>query len=150
MTVASCLMIPPFSTAIAAGVSPSRSVWSRSMGVTTATSPSMTFVASHEPPIPTSTTATSTGASANAAYAMPVSTSKKDSRYSCCPSTMSMYGLMSWYVSMNRSAEIGAPSRLIRSVIDWTCGLVYRPVRSSKAPSRASIMRAVDVLPFVP
>ena len=62
------------------------------------------------------------GASAKAAYAMPVSTSKKDSRCSCCASTISMYGLMSWYVSMNRSAEIGAPSRLIRSVIDWTCG----------------------------
>ena len=35
--------------------------------MTTATSPSATFVASHAPPIPTSTTATSTGASAKAA-----------------------------------------------------------------------------------
>ncbi len=55
---------------------------------------------------------------------MPVSTSKKDSRYSCAASTISTYGLMSWYVSMNRSAEIAAPSRLIRSVTDWTCGEV--------------------------
>ncbi|MGX1093584.1 hypothetical protein RKD47_004265 [Streptomyces albogriseolus] len=32
--------------------------------------------------------------------------------------------MTSWYVSMNRSAETGAPSRLIRSVTDWTCGEV--------------------------
>ena len=99
-------------------------MWSRSIGVTTATEPSITFVASQLPPMPTSTTATSTGASAKAAYAMAVSTSKKESRCSCMPSTISMYGLMSAYVSMKRSAEIGAPSRLIRSVTDWTCGLV--------------------------
>ncbi len=45
--------------------------------------------------MPTSTTATSTGASAKTAYAMPVSTSKKDSRYGCAASTISTYGLMS-------------------------------------------------------
>lgn len=56
----------------------------------------MTFVASQVPPMPTSTTATSTGASAKAAYAMPVSTSKKDSRYSWEASTISTYGLTSW------------------------------------------------------
>ncbi len=43
----------------------------------TATSPSTTFVASHDPPMPTSMIATSTGASANAANAITVSTSKK-------------------------------------------------------------------------
>ena len=95
-TVASCLMIPAFSPAISPGVSPSRSVWSSAMGVTTATEPSITFVASQLPPMPTSTTATSTGASAKAAYAMPVSTSKNDSRYCCWASTISTYGLMSW------------------------------------------------------
>ena len=47
--------------------SPSRCVWSRSTGVMTATCASMTLVASHEPPRPTSMIATSTGASANAA-----------------------------------------------------------------------------------
>lgn len=71
-------------------------MWSRSIGVTTATPASMTFVASQVPPMPTSTTATSTGASAKAAYAMPVSTSKKDSRYSWEASTISTYGLTSW------------------------------------------------------
>ncbi|CAM5446153.1 hypothetical protein STANM309S_03024 [Streptomyces tanashiensis] len=124
MTVAPCLMIPDFSAAISAVVPPSRSVWSRSMGVTTATEASMTFVASQVPPMPTSTTAASTGASAKAAYAMPVRTSKKERRYSSRASTSSTYGLTSWYVSMNRSAEIGAPSRLIRSVMVCTCGEV--------------------------
>ncbi len=38
---------------------------------------------------------------------MPVSTSKKESRNSCWASTISTYGLMSSYVSTNRSAEIG-------------------------------------------
>ena len=78
--MASCLMTPAFSPAISAGVEPRRSVWSSEMGVTTATEASMTFVASQVPPMPTSTTATSTGASAKAAYAMPVSTSKKERR----------------------------------------------------------------------
>ena len=124
ITVASGLTIPAFSAAISPGVLPRRSVWSRSMGVTTATEPSITFVASQLPPMPTSTTATSTGASAKAAYAMPVSTSKKESLYSSLASTISTYGLMSLYVSTKRSASMGAPSRLIRSVIDWTCGEV--------------------------
>ncbi len=123
-TVASFLTIPAFSEAISPGVEPSRSVWSREMGVTTATEPSMTLVASQLPPMPTSTTATSTGASAKAAYAMAVSTSKKESRKPCRSSVIWMYGSMSRNVSTNRSGAIGAPSRLIRSVTDWTCGLV--------------------------
>ena len=67
---ASALMIPDFSSAMASTVSPSIRVWSRLTGVTTATWPSATFVASQAPPSPTSTMATSTGASANAAYAI--------------------------------------------------------------------------------
>lgn len=81
---------------------------------------------------------------------MPVSISKKESRWGCRASTISAKGLTSSYASMNRSAVTGAPSTLIRSVIDCTCGEVYRPVRRSKALSRASTMRAVLVLPFVP
>ena len=42
-------------------------MWSRPIGVITATWPSTTLVASQVPPMPVSTTATSTGASANAA-----------------------------------------------------------------------------------
>ena len=70
-------MMPAFSVAISATVEPSRWVWSRSIGVITATSPSATLVASQVPPSPTSITATSTGASAKAAYAIAVMISKK-------------------------------------------------------------------------
>jgi len=52
--------------------------------------------------------------------------------------------------STYRWALIGAPSRLIRSVASWRCGLVYRPVRSPISLSSASTIRAVEVLPFVP
>ena len=74
--MASALMMPDFSPAISTSVVPRKWVWSRAMGVMTDTTASTTFVASHEPPMPTSTTATSTGASANAAYATATSTSK--------------------------------------------------------------------------
>ena len=50
-------------------------MWSMPIGVMTATGASTTLVASHRPPIPTSTTATSTGASAKAANAIAVTTS---------------------------------------------------------------------------
>ena len=50
---------------VTAGESPRYFAWSTATGSTTATAPSATLVASHEPPMPTSTTATSTGASAN-------------------------------------------------------------------------------------
>ncbi len=102
-------MMPAFSPAISATVSPSRWVWSTSMGVTTATSASATLVASHVPPRPTSTTATSTGASANAAYAMAVMISKKvmATPSMSCSSTIATYGASSRQVSSNRSSEIG-------------------------------------------
>ena len=61
------LMMPDFSVAISSTVEPSSCAWSIATGVTTATCPSATLVASQVPPSPTSTTATSTGASANAA-----------------------------------------------------------------------------------
>ena len=143
-------MMPAFSAAISATVSPRNFMWSSPTGVTTATSASIWFVASHRPPSPTSTTATSTGASANAAYASAVITSKKESWISERSSTSAMYGSISRYTSTKRSAEIGAPSITTRSVTLTRCGLVYRPLRRPKPSSRASIMRAVDVLPFVP
>ena len=80
----------------------------------TATSASITLVASQRPPMPTSTTATSTGASANAAYAMTMNTSKNDSRGPPCaiepPSTMCTYGATSCQTSTKRSSLIGSPS----------------------------------------
>ena len=60
-------MIPAFSTAMVTASSPRYLAWSTAIGSTTATSASITLVASQLPPIPTSTTATSTGASAKAA-----------------------------------------------------------------------------------
>src|SRR5216683_907077 len=119
-------------------------------GVTTATVPSATLVASQVPPSPTSTTATSTGASANAANAMAVSTSKNDSGTPWRLSTSSTYGSTSWYAAMKRSASSGSPSTQIRSRMELRCGLVNLPVRSPRSRSSASIMRAVDVLPLVP
>ena len=61
------LMMPAFSAAMVSGRSPRYLAWSTATGSTTATSASITLVASQVPPIPTSTTATSTGASAKAA-----------------------------------------------------------------------------------
>ena len=50
----------------------------------------------------------------------------------------------------NCSSVSGSPSTEIRSVIDSTCGLVNRPVRSPVARIRVSIIREVLVLPLVP
>ena len=68
-------MIAAFSRAILAIVSPSRSMWSRSTLVTTATPPSQACVASSRPPSPTSTSATSGRTSANRAKTTAVSSS---------------------------------------------------------------------------
>ncbi len=72
-------MIPAFSRAMDRTSVPRNSAWSRPIGVTTATDPSTTFVASQVPPSPTSTMPASTGASAKAANAIAVSTSNFDS-----------------------------------------------------------------------
>ena len=55
-----CLMIPAFSKAIFSMVSPRKAVCSMLMLLMTATSGTMTLVASKRPPMPTSTTAKST------------------------------------------------------------------------------------------
>ena len=119
-TAAPSLMIPAFSVAISAIVSPSQRSWSMAIGVKTATSPSATLVESHAPPMPTSSTATSTGASAKAANASTVSTSKNVSRgppaSSDSPSTTSTYGAMSSQISTKRASVIGSPSITMRSV----------------------------------
>ena len=100
--------------------------------------------------MPTSTTATSTGASANAAYAMPTTVSKKESGCASLASTRWVYGATSLNARTNASSLSGSPSMQIRSLIRSTCGEVNRPVRSSRARSRVSIIRAVEVLPLVP
>ena len=69
-------MIPAFSVAMSASVGPSSATWSIPIGVITAASPAITFVASHDPPIPTSKTPSWTGLSANHRNASPVIASK--------------------------------------------------------------------------
>jgi hypothetical protein len=109
-------------------VSPSRSVWSREMGVTTDTWPSPTLVASVMPPRPTSMMATLTGWSANTAKARMVRHSKYVSRgwpsAVSSSSTICRYGRISSQMRTNVSSETGSPSRLIRSVTLDRCGLV--------------------------
>ncbi len=73
----------------------------------------------------TSTTATSTGASAWRRRRTPCRSAPRRMTAgtpAASRSTISTYRRMSSYVSMNRSAEIGATSRPILSVIDCTCG----------------------------
>ena len=143
-------MIPAFSSAISSTEVPRYAAWSTPIGVTTATAPSATLVASHTPPMPTSTIATSTGASANAAYAIPTIVSKKLSGCGCAASTRCVYGATSLKARTNSSSVSGSPSTEIRSLIRSRWGLVKRPVRRSRARSRVSIIRLVDVLPLVP
>ena len=125
-------------------------------GVMTATGASMTLVASHRPPMPTSTTATSTGASANAANAIAVSTSnllsRGPTRGEACDSAsiMCTNGSISRYVATYCAGVIGRPSIAMRSTADCRCGLVVRPVRRCSAVTSASTMRATEVLPLVP
>ena len=146
--------MPDFSVAISSTVSPRYSVWSSPIGVMTHTLPSATFVASHAPPMPTSTMATSTGASANAANAIAVITSKKDRATppsaSDRASTKSTYGLMSLQVRANLAGEMGWPSKQIRSRASSRWGEVNRPVRRPNWRRSDSMTRAVVVLPFVP
>ena len=125
-------------------------MWSTPIGVTTATCASATLVASHVPPMPTSTTATSTGASANAAYAMPTIVSKKLIGCGWEESTRWVYGATSLKARTNSSSVSGSPSTQIRSFIRSRWGLVKRPVRRSSARSSVSIIRLVEVLPLVP
>ena len=121
-------MMPAFSSAISASVSPSRSVWSREMGVTTETTASATLVASVTPPRPTSRTTTSTGSSANTAKPSVVTASKYVSgtspAASSSASTVCTIGRISPHTRTKVSSATGAPSMLIRSVTRCRCGEV--------------------------
>ena len=125
-----------------------------SIGVNTATSPSAVLVESHEPPMPTSSTSTSIGASANATNASTVSSSKNVSGASSgsasSASTKSTNGAISSHASAIAASATGSPSIMMRSVKRSRCGLVNRPVRRPCARTRLSMMRLVEVLPFVP
>ncbi|WP_454300307.1 hypothetical protein [Salana multivorans] len=65
-------------------------------------------------------------------------------------STIPMYGSTSSQARTNSAAVSGSPSIAIRSRTVVRCGEVNRPVRVPSSRSSASIIRAVEVLPFVP
>ena len=133
MAVQFGLMMPAFSVAICSTVSPSHCMWSMSTGPMMAASALSTLVASHRPPMPTSTMATSTGVSANFQMAMAVSTSKKLIFGLPCSSilasTRATRSLVWSQMSMKSSSDSCWPSMAIRSLIFSRCGDVYRPVR---------------------
>ena len=139
-------MIPAFSRAMSASVGPANSLWSIPMFVTTATWACTTFVASHLPSSPTSTTATSTAVSANHRNAAAVHVSKYDGRTPTSPSRSAIAATC----SANVSSSIDSPSRARRSLTRSRCGLVYVPTCSPWAISSRVIIWAVDPLPFVP
>ena len=132
---------------------PRYSVWSMPIGVITATRVSTMLVASHVPPMPTSTTATSTGASAKAANAMRGDTSNlliaDRPPPSDCSSTM-----------LDERLDLAVDLDVARRVIGWLsmrCARSRLQVRAgvpagarSQGVNSASTMRDVDVLPFVP
>ncbi len=106
------LKMPDLSAAMSSSVGPSTSVWSKLMLVTTATSPSTTFVQSHRPPSPTSTTATSTASLANQASAAAVSSSNRVGRSSINCSIRARDSSS----SVKARSSIGSPLRERRSL----------------------------------
>lgn len=131
---------------MSARVGPRYSTWSRLTFVTTATRPSTTFVASHSPPIPTSTTAQSTATSANQVRAAAVMISKYVGGSGRCGSTSST-------TSRSRSSSssgTGSPFQARRSHTDWRCGLVKTPTERPDEARSSAVIRATEVFPFVP
>ena len=107
------LIIPAFSLAICSTVGPAYSMWSRAMFVITATSEAITFVASHRPSMPTSTTATSTASSANQRNIAAVMISKKLGRIAERISRSAIAPIC----NPNSVSSIGSPLMQIRSLI---------------------------------
>src|SRR5712692_884556 len=48
------------------------------------------------------------------------------------------------------SSSTGSPFQTMRSFTRSRCGLVYEPTESPEVSNSAAVMRATDVLPFVP
>ena len=145
------LMIPAFSTAIVAGaVAEVASRGRPRSGVTTATEPSATLVASHDPPMPTSTTATSTGRVGERGERHADDGLEERQR-------VRLVGVDE--VEERRDVEVGLDERLLgqRLAVDAD-PLGHRlHVRAGEpagaqapGPDQASTIRAVLVLPLVP
>src|SRR4051794_41707040 len=118
-------MIPDFSRAKPSTSEPRYSAWSTPMGVTTATVPSTTLVASHVPPSPTSTTPASTGASANAANPIAVSTSNLLSGVSWRGATRATNGAAAGVTPTERSRGGGRVVVVVRpgGAFRWGVGV---------------------------
>ena len=115
-----------------------------------ATSPATRFVASQDPPIPTSNTPSATGLSANDRNASAVRASKYVTSPKPSSSTCRSTGSRCSHSSANASSAIGSPQTSKRSVTESRCGEVNRPVEIPCAHATAAATRAAVVLPFVP
>ena len=130
-------MTAAFSAKISSLVSPSTSVCSRAMLVSTTTGALTTLVASRRPPSPASSATASTPLSAKASRAATVSTSN-------CVVSPSSPGSPATSVrtrstaAANTGSSTGRPSTITRSVQPEMCGERYAPERSPWARSSAS------------
>ena len=122
-------------------------------GVTTATAPSATLVASQVPPMPTSTTRdvdrrVGEHRERHAGEHLEERQPAPSLRSSSTSVEVGRDLVVGLDEALGRST--GSPSSAIRSRDRVRCGLVNRPVRSPSARSSVSIIRAVEVLPLVP
>ena len=122
-------------------------VWSMLTFVTTATSASITFVASHVPPRPTSTTATSTATSANQRSAAPVTISKYDGSSPSSRSTSATDEQLLVELVVGDRLTVADDALVRRAAGAGSC--TRRP-SSPTVASSSVIMRVAVVLPFVP
>jgi hypothetical protein len=130
-----------FSAAISSRVSPSTSVCSRPTLVSRTTCERRTFVASRRPPRPASTTATSISRAANSANAAAI-------RVSNCVASCDSASGRTRSIAASKSAS--APSTVIRSAHERTCGETVAPTDRPSASRYASIVRVAVDFPFVP
>ena len=153
-TAAPVLMMPAFTSAISRIVSPSRSAWSMSIGANTATSPSAVLVESHDaahPDLEHEHIDRGIGERDEGEHGEQLEERQRrvagrgefgvdevDERRDLVPRVG------------DAASATGSPSIMIRSVKRSRCGLVNSPVRRPCARIRLSMMRLVEVLPFVP
>ena len=116
-------MMPAFSSAIAACVSPSQSQWSRPMRVMTLTSTfDTTFVASRRPPSPVSSTTKSGFSRANSTNATAVRHSKNVTSRPFSRSNASTTGNTASAAASSSADDAGAPFTKKRSASETRCG----------------------------
>ena len=140
-------MIPAFSNAICATVSPSTAVWSSPMLAITAHSGArMTFVASSRPPRPTSSTTMSHCWSANHKIAAAVTSSNSVGGSGIAAT----HGRSRSHTAASSASVMGVPLTCIRSLKRSMNGEMYSPVRYPAARRTDASIAAVEPFPFVP